>query len=77
MVAGAHYVEMTLLEKGGGAMMGVAGQGFDAAGGGMASEAAEGWMLSTWSGDLVHAGRPRPVHRRRPGRAWPQTVHVQ
>ena len=33
MVAGAHYVEMTLLKKGSyGAWMGVVGQGFDVAG---------------------------------------------
>eukprot|EP01046_Picozoa_sp_COSAG06_P102069 COSAG06_NODE_48221_length_333_cov_1.517094_1_plen_66_part_01 len=47
MVAGAHYVEMTLLEKGFGAWMGVAGQGFDAAGGGRACGSAEGWLLRT------------------------------
>eukprot|EP01046_Picozoa_sp_COSAG06_P029897 COSAG06_NODE_2808_length_6249_cov_12.456585_1_plen_192_part_00 len=59
MVAGAHYVEMTLLEKGrhGGAYMGVVGQGFDAAGGGLAFQSAEGWLLSTDSGFLLHAGR--------------------
>ena len=57
MVAGAHYVEMTLLEEGDGACMGVVGQGFDAAGGGMASDSAEGWMLRTDDGSLGHAGR--------------------
>eukprot|EP01046_Picozoa_sp_COSAG06_P034225 COSAG06_NODE_3568_length_5176_cov_22.718732_4_plen_186_part_00 len=58
MVAGAHYVEMTLLEVSQwGAMMGVVGQGFDAAGGGMASDSAEGWLLSTNSGYLGHAGK--------------------
>ena len=60
MVAGAHYVEMTLLEKGqfgNGACMGVAGQGFDAAGGGEASDSAEGWVLRTYGGKLWHAGR--------------------
>jgi hypothetical protein len=48
---------MTLLEKGNGlgAMMGVVGQGFDAAGGGMASSSAEGWVLSTGNGNLYHA----------------------
>ena len=58
MAEGAHYVEMTLLEKGflGGARMGVVGQGFDAAGGGAASESAEGWMLLTVTGHLYHAG---------------------
>jgi hypothetical protein len=55
MAEGAHYVEVTLLEKGYAAMMGVVGQGFDAAGGGMASDSAEGWMLSTDIGDLCHA----------------------
>ena len=55
MVAGAHYVEVTLLEQGGGAWMGVVGQGFDAAGGGMASSSAEGWVLDTDSGNLYHA----------------------
>eukprot|EP01046_Picozoa_sp_COSAG06_P017738 COSAG06_NODE_1213_length_10240_cov_645.253525_11_plen_320_part_00 len=57
MAEGAHYVEMTLLEKGSyGAMMGVVGQGFDAAGGGEASDSAEGWLLSTGHGTLWHAG---------------------
>eukprot|EP01046_Picozoa_sp_COSAG06_P049934 COSAG06_NODE_7788_length_2374_cov_33.256703_2_plen_204_part_00 len=57
MAEGAHYVEMTLLEEGGlGAYMGVAGQGFDAARGGRASSSAEGWLLYTGSGALVHAG---------------------
>eukprot|EP01046_Picozoa_sp_COSAG06_P081553 COSAG06_NODE_28700_length_569_cov_3.876596_2_plen_153_part_01 len=57
MVAGSHYVEMTLLEKGwGGALMGVVGQGFDAAGGGEASSSAEGWLLRTGDGILWHAG---------------------
>jgi hypothetical protein len=55
MAEGAQYVEMTLLEKGYGAWMGVVGQGFDAAGGGEASDSAEGWMLGTYSGDLCHA----------------------
>eukprot|EP01046_Picozoa_sp_COSAG06_P013147 COSAG06_NODE_790_length_12278_cov_52.245176_8_plen_181_part_00 len=68
MVAGAHYVEMTLLEKTGryGALMGVVGQGFDAAGGGEAFRSAEGWLLHTNSGNLRHAswgskweGRPQ------------------
>eukprot|EP01046_Picozoa_sp_COSAG06_P047980 COSAG06_NODE_7083_length_2640_cov_24.929555_2_plen_183_part_00 len=59
MVAGAHYVEMTLLEKGsyGIAYMGVVGQGFDAAGGRAAYRSAEGWLLRTGYGDLCHAGR--------------------
>eukprot|EP01046_Picozoa_sp_COSAG06_P022280 COSAG06_NODE_1719_length_8590_cov_18.960311_8_plen_205_part_00 len=58
MVAGAHYVEMTLLEKKGigGATMGVVGQGFDAAGGGAAWQSAEGWLLSADYGNLYHAG---------------------
>ena len=65
MAEGAHYVEMTLLEKGGsprswegglGAVMGVVGQGFDAAGGGGAWKSAEGWLLYTGSGYLNHAG---------------------
>ena len=68
MAEGAHYVEMTLLEKGSwGALMGVVGQGFDAAGGGMARRSAEGWMLYTESGELAHAvsrsnweGMPQP-----------------
>jgi hypothetical protein len=58
MAEGAHYVEMTLLEKGQfGAYMGVVGQGFDAAGGGAAYQSAEGWLLDTNNGNLVHAGR--------------------
>ena len=69
MAEGAHYVEMTLLEKGSlyGARMGVAGQGFDAARGGEAFDSAEGWLLNTDTGYLFHAGmgsnwerRPRP-----------------
>eukprot|EP01046_Picozoa_sp_COSAG06_P081997 COSAG06_NODE_29079_length_562_cov_9.224622_1_plen_104_part_01 len=57
MAAGAHYVEMTLLEKGwnSSAWMGVVGQGFDAAGGGSAWESAEGWLLDTRYGHLGHA----------------------
>eukprot|EP01046_Picozoa_sp_COSAG06_P054402 COSAG06_NODE_9681_length_1845_cov_11.059565_2_plen_127_part_01 len=57
MAAGAHYVEMTLLEEGWGAFVGVVGQGFDAAGGGWASSSAEGWVLSTDYGNLYHADR--------------------
>eukprot|EP01046_Picozoa_sp_COSAG06_P044842 COSAG06_NODE_6105_length_3107_cov_3.283910_3_plen_204_part_00 len=58
MAEGAHYVEMTLLEKGSwGAYIGVVGQGFDAAGGGAACDSAEGWMLSTYYGNLYHARR--------------------
>eukprot|EP01047_Picozoa_sp_COSAG01_P128604 COSAG01_NODE_57973_length_309_cov_0.542857_1_plen_103_part_11 len=57
MAEGAHYVEMTLLEKGVyGARMGVVGQGFDAAGGGGAYQSADGWLLGTGSGSLWHAG---------------------
>eukprot|EP01046_Picozoa_sp_COSAG06_P020019 COSAG06_NODE_1449_length_9437_cov_292.962305_2_plen_183_part_00 len=58
MVAGVHYVEMTLLEGGeyGGADMGVVGQGFDAAGGGRASSSAEEWLFGTEYGHLFHAG---------------------
>ena len=68
MAEGEHYVEMTLLEKGGyGAWMGVVGQGFDAAGGGRAPMSAEGWLLGTGSGALYHAGtrsnwEGRPQH---------------
>eukprot|EP01046_Picozoa_sp_COSAG06_P017736 COSAG06_NODE_1213_length_10240_cov_645.253525_9_plen_227_part_00 len=58
MAAGAHYVEMTLLEEGfNGAKMGVVGQGFDAAGGGEAWHSADGWLLGTYYGFLNHAGR--------------------
>ena len=57
MAEGAHYVEMTLLEKGRyGTGMGVVGQGFDAAGGGRAYSSAEGWLLYTSNGFLCHAG---------------------
>eukprot|EP01046_Picozoa_sp_COSAG06_P042692 COSAG06_NODE_5477_length_3455_cov_29.898391_3_plen_206_part_00 len=55
MAEGVRYVEMTL-EKAGDAMMGVVGQGFDAAGGGMACDSAEAWMLYTNDGRLYHAG---------------------
>ena len=59
MAEGAHYVEMTLLEKGwNGPMMGVVGQGFDAARGGAAFQSAEGWLLRTGNGYLFHAGNP-------------------
>jgi hypothetical protein len=58
MAEGAHYVEMTLLkQRSFGAMVGVVGQGFDAAGGEMASHSAEGWVLRTYNGALHHAGR--------------------
>jgi hypothetical protein len=53
MVAGAHYVEMTLVEKSSNsAYMGVVGQGFDAAGRGGARMSAEGWMLDPFDGTL-------------------------
>ena len=66
MAEGAHYVEMTLLEKGGlpsivptmgSACMGVVGQGFDAARGLRADASAEGWLLGTYGGVLRHDGR--------------------
>ena len=59
MVAGVHYVEMTLLEGGkyGVTLMGVVGQGFDAAGGGETHKSAEGWLLATVTGHLFHAGK--------------------
>ena len=58
MVAGAHYVEMTLLEKGSWiAFLGVVAQGFDAAGGGETWNSAQGWMLGTDYGYLNHAGK--------------------
>jgi hypothetical protein len=58
MAEGAHYVEMTPLEKGFvGALMGVVGQGFDAAGGGGAFRSAEGWLLQTYDGYLRHASK--------------------
>eukprot|EP01046_Picozoa_sp_COSAG06_P020021 COSAG06_NODE_1449_length_9437_cov_292.962305_4_plen_188_part_00 len=56
MVAGAHYVEMTVLEKGSyGAMMGVVGQGFDVVGGGVACGSTASWWLSTGTGNLCHS----------------------
>ena len=60
MAEGAHYVEMTLLEKeshrwDSGAFMGGVEQGFDAAGGGAAGRSAEGWMLHTENGARYHA----------------------
>jgi hypothetical protein len=66
MVAGTHYVAITLLEREPysgplrmeGARMGVVGQDFDAAGGEMASVSAQGWVLSTDFGSLVHASWP-------------------
>eukprot|EP01052_Picozoa_sp_SAG31_P049719 SAG31_NODE_11019_length_1073_cov_1.766940_2_plen_138_part_01 len=66
MADGAHYVEMTLLEKGYGAWMGVVGQGFDAVGGGEARLSAEGWMLSTSRGYLWHAGLESNKWERQP-----------
>eukprot|EP01046_Picozoa_sp_COSAG06_P017591 COSAG06_NODE_1202_length_10285_cov_57.400648_5_plen_161_part_00 len=69
MVAGAHYVEMTLLEKGYfGAFLGVVGQGFDAAGGGRASDSAQGWLLGTGYGNLCHAGSASSKWEGRPQR---------
>ena len=56
MVAGMHYVEMTLVKAGEyGAEMGVVGQGFDAAGGGSAGSSEEGWLLNTLTGRFRHA----------------------
>eukprot|EP01046_Picozoa_sp_COSAG06_P011132 COSAG06_NODE_627_length_13661_cov_92.900162_7_plen_201_part_00 len=59
MAEGVHYVEMTLLKKdsGNGASMGVVGQGFDASGGGMAFQSAEGWLLYTCNDNLFHANQ--------------------
>ena len=59
MVAGAHYVEMTLLQAGrfGNAYMGVVGKSFDVARPRtMAPASAEGWVLNTEFGTLDHAG---------------------
>eukprot|EP01046_Picozoa_sp_COSAG06_P058569 COSAG06_NODE_11812_length_1461_cov_48.981645_1_plen_184_part_00 len=54
MAEGAHYVEMTLENAWNGALMGVVGQGFDAARGGRAFGSAEGWLLRTGDGTLCH-----------------------
>jgi hypothetical protein len=60
MVAGAHYVEMTLVEKSSNsAYMGVVGQGFDAAGRGGARMSAEGWMLDPFEFSTVLSSTPR------------------
>eukprot|EP01046_Picozoa_sp_COSAG06_P001669 COSAG06_NODE_56_length_27627_cov_106.527136_22_plen_168_part_00 len=59
MAEGVHYVEMTLLKQGRyyDAQMGVVGQGFGGVGGGEANMSAEGWLLDTVSGSLIHASR--------------------
>ena len=64
MFAGTHYAELTLLSEGGrknwdhmGAHMGVVGASFVAIGGRQASDYAEGWMLTTRLGELLHNGR--------------------
>ena len=59
MAEGAHYVEVTVLKQGRyyDAQMGVVGQGFGGVGGGEANMSAEGWLLDTVSGSLIHASR--------------------
>ena len=62
MVAGAHYVEMALLQAGrfGNAYMGVVGKSFDVGARThmcpWAPASAEGWVLNTEFGTLDHAG---------------------
>eukprot|EP01045_Picozoa_sp_COSAG04_P011517 COSAG04_NODE_743_length_10649_cov_26.557820_2_plen_133_part_00 len=55
MTAGVHCAHFEL-RKLGGAMVGVAGPGFDPAAGGTASRSAEGWVMDTGGGWLVHGG---------------------
>ena len=57
MTAGVHCAHFEMRKLGiGRAMVGVAGPGFDPAAGGEANESAEGWLMSTYRGDLEHGG---------------------
>ena len=56
MSAGVHYANLTLLTQYGGYVYaGVVGAGHDAVGGLHAHYSAEGWMLGTGGGALIHA----------------------
>ena len=55
MTAGVHCAHFEILKLGG-AMVGVAGPGFDPAAGGAAKDSAEGWLMSAYSGHLWHGG---------------------
>jgi|EP01046_Picozoa_sp_COSAG06_P029463 hypothetical protein len=67
MATGTHFAELTLLKDGQrknwdhmGVHLGVVGAGFNAegtGGGNQAGDSAEGWMLTTRLGELLHAGR--------------------
>lgn len=57
MAEGAHYVEITLLNKGNySVLMGVVRQGFDVVGGRRLIRSTEGWAFSSSGGWLLHAG---------------------
>ena len=55
MTAGVHCAHFEM-RKLGGAMVGVAGPGFNPAAGSAASDSAESWLMATWSGTLCHGG---------------------
>ena len=60
MTAGVHCAHFEMRKLHGYPMVGVAGPGFDPAAGGDAGkafESAEGWLMYTWDGDLVHGGK--------------------
>lgn len=70
MVAGTHYVEVTVVEKAhptaanakrgpfGTDRMGLVGEDFNAVGGGIATTSEDGWLLSTHLGAFVHDSQP-------------------
>ena len=58
MRRGRHCATFTLRSlDGGAAILGVVGVGFDPTSSGRAYASSEGWLLSTFHGHLLHAGR--------------------
>ena len=55
MRRGRHYATFTIRTLGE-AFLGVVGAGFDPTAGARAWQFAQGWAMSTWSGNLRHAG---------------------
>ena len=57
MAAGVHCAHFEVRRLGNGAIfVGVVGPGFDPARNCAAKNSAEGWVMSTWSGQLFHGG---------------------
>ena len=54
MRRGRHYATFTLHTLGAEAFLGVVGAGFDPTTGAEANESSQGWVLSTFSGKLLH-----------------------